>query len=108
MAVIVRNGAQVSELQRYLSGQGIPVRVPVAESAVRDEIAVRPLLDAFAVALDPGLLTPETAVSNRCDARSCWAEADAPATPCWSKPSWSRERWPHSAWRAGPRAARQG
>ena len=63
MAVIVRNGAQVSELQRYLSGQGIPVRVPVAESAVRDEIAVRPLLDAFAVALDPGLLTPETAVS---------------------------------------------
>nr|WP_142059396.1 ATP-dependent DNA helicase [Pseudarthrobacter sp. B4EP4b] len=63
MAVIVRNGAQVSELQRYLSGQGIPVRVPVAESAVRDEVAVRPLLDAFAVALDPDLLTPETAVS---------------------------------------------
>lgn len=63
MAVIVRNGAQVSELQRYLSGQGIAVRVPVAESAVRDEVAVRPLLDAFAVALDPELLTPEKAVS---------------------------------------------
>lgn len=63
IAVIVRNGGQVSELQRYLSGQGIPVRVPVAESAVRDEIAVRPLLDAFAVALDPELLTPEAAVS---------------------------------------------
>ncbi len=63
IAVIVRNGGQVSELQRYLSGQGIPVRVPVAESAVRDEVAVRPLLDAFAVALDPTLLTPETAVS---------------------------------------------
>ncbi|WP_371818150.1 ATP-dependent helicase [Pseudarthrobacter sp. C4D7] len=63
MAVIVRNGGQVSELQRYLSGQGIPVRVPVAESAVRDEVAVRPLLDAFAIALDPGLLTPEAAVS---------------------------------------------
>jgi superfamily I DNA/RNA helicase len=63
IAVIVRNGGQLSELQRYLSGQGIPVRVPVAESAVRDEVAVRPLLDAYAIALDPGLLTPESAVS---------------------------------------------
>jgi len=63
VAVIVRNGAQVSEFQRYLSGQGIAVRVPVAESAVRDEVAVRPLLDAFAIALDPALLTPEAAVS---------------------------------------------
>jgi superfamily I DNA/RNA helicase len=63
LAVIVRNGAQVSEFQRYLSGQGITVRVPVAESAVRDEVAVRPLLDAFAIALDPALLTPEAAAS---------------------------------------------
>ncbi|WP_354146580.1 ATP-dependent DNA helicase [Arthrobacter sp. 754] len=63
IAVIVRNGGQLSELQRYLSGQGIPVRVPVAESAVRDEVAVRPLLDAYAIALDPALLTPETAVA---------------------------------------------
>lgn len=63
IAVIVRNGGQLSELQRYLSGQGIPVRVPVAESAVRDEVAVRPLLDAYAIALDPELLTPESAVS---------------------------------------------
>lgn len=63
IAVIVRNGGQVAELQRYLAGQGVPVRVPVAESAVRDEVAVRPLLDAFAVALDSSLLTPEAAVS---------------------------------------------
>ena len=63
IAVIVRNGGQLSELQRYLSGQGIPVRVPVAESAVRDEVAVRPLLDAYAIALDPALLTPEAAVA---------------------------------------------
>lgn len=63
MAVIVRNGGQLSQLQRYLTGQGIPVRIPVAESAVRDEVAVRPLLDAYAVALDPDLLTPESAVS---------------------------------------------
>ena len=63
MAVLVRNGGQLSQLQRYLSGQGIPVRIPVAESAVRDEVAVRPLLDAYAIALDPALLTPESAVT---------------------------------------------
>ena len=63
IAVIVRNGGQLSQLQRYLAGQGIPVRIPVAESAVRDEVAVRPLLDAYAVALDPEVLTPEAAVS---------------------------------------------
>ncbi|MDP9935332.1 superfamily I DNA/RNA helicase [Paenarthrobacter nicotinovorans] len=63
IAVIVRNGGQISQLQRYLGGQGIPVRVPVADSAVRDEVAVRPLLEAFAVVLDPAKLTPETAVS---------------------------------------------
>ncbi|BCW84967.1 DNA helicase [Arthrobacter sp. NicSoilE8] len=63
IAVIVRNGGQISQLERYLSGQGIPVRVPVADSAVRDEVAVRPLLEAFAVVLDPEKLTPETAVS---------------------------------------------
>ncbi|WP_442862041.1 ATP-dependent helicase [Arthrobacter sp. H-02-3] len=63
IAVIVRNGGQLSQLQRYLAGQGIPVRIPVAESAVRDEVAVRPLLDAYAVALDPAALTPESAVS---------------------------------------------
>lgn len=63
IAVIVRNGGQLSQLQRHLAGQGVPVRVPVAESAVRDEVAVRPLLDAYAVALDPATLTPEAAVS---------------------------------------------
>ncbi|MCC3300063.1 ATP-dependent helicase [Arthrobacter sp. zg-Y895] len=63
IAVIVRTGAQLAALQRYLTGQGIEVKVPVAERAVRDEAAVRPLLDAFAVVLDPDLLTPELAVS---------------------------------------------
>ncbi|MFF1828670.1 ATP-dependent helicase [Paenarthrobacter sp. NPDC058040] len=63
IAVIVRNGGQISQLQRYLVSQGIPVRVPVADSAVRDEVAVRPLLEAYAVALDPAKLTPEAAVS---------------------------------------------
>ncbi|MGO4589908.1 ATP-dependent helicase [Paenarthrobacter sp. 2TAF44] len=63
IAVIVRNGGLISQLQRYLNGQGIPVRVPVADSAVRDEVAVRPLLEVFAVILDPAKLTPESAVS---------------------------------------------
>ncbi|MCC3276796.1 ATP-dependent helicase [Arthrobacter sp. zg-Y20] len=63
IAVIVRTGGQLAALQRYLTGQGIEVKVPVAEKAVRDEAAVRPLLDAYAVVLDPDLLTPELAVS---------------------------------------------
>jgi superfamily I DNA/RNA helicase len=63
IAVIVRNGGQLSQLQRHLAGHGILVRVPVAESAVRDEVAVRPLLDAYAVSLDASALTPESAVS---------------------------------------------
>ncbi|MBD7995336.1 ATP-dependent helicase [Arthrobacter sp. Sa2CUA1] len=63
IAVIVRTGGQLARIQRYLTSQGIEVKVPVAEKAVRDEAAVRPLLDAFAVVLDPSLLTPETAVS---------------------------------------------
>lgn len=63
IAVIVRTGGQLARIQRYLISQGIEVRVPVAEKAVRDEAAVRPLLDAFAVVLNPELLTPELAVS---------------------------------------------
>ncbi|MCU1553537.1 MAG: helicase UvrD, partial [Arthrobacter sp.] len=63
IAVVVRNGGQLGQLQRYLSGQGIPVRIPVAESAVRDEVAVRPLLEAYAVVLNPAVLTPEAAVA---------------------------------------------
>ncbi|MFI5084512.1 MAG: ATP-dependent helicase [Actinomycetales bacterium] len=63
IAVIVRTGGKLAALQRYLSSQGIPVKVPVAENPVRDEAAVRPLLDALAVSLDPDRLTPELAVS---------------------------------------------
>lgn len=63
LAVIVRNGGQLAQLQRYLSGQGIPVQVPVADAAVRDEVAVRPLLELYGVVLDPAKLTPELAVS---------------------------------------------
>ncbi|WP_077490029.1 ATP-dependent helicase [Sinomonas mesophila] len=62
MAVIVRSGAKLAQIQRYLAGRDIPVKVPVAETAVRDEAAVRPLLTAYRVALEPAELTAETAV----------------------------------------------
>ncbi|GAB3283006.1 ATP-dependent DNA helicase [Sinomonas notoginsengisoli] len=62
MAVIVRSGAKLDQVQRFLTGQGIPVKVPMAETAVRDEAAVRPLLTAFRVALQPEALTAEVAV----------------------------------------------
>ncbi|MBG0739496.1 ATP-dependent helicase [Paeniglutamicibacter antarcticus] len=63
IAVIVRTGSQLARFQRYLGGQGIPVKVPVAENAVRDEAAVQPLLDAFRIVLEPDLLDAELAVS---------------------------------------------
>ncbi len=63
IAVIVRTGSALAALQRYLSAQGIAVKVPVAENPVRDEPAVRPLLEAFAVALAPEKLDAETCVA---------------------------------------------
>lgn len=62
IAVIVRTGGQLSQLARYLTGQGIPVKVPVAETAVRDEPAVRPLLEAMAIVLEDDELTADRAV----------------------------------------------
>lgn len=62
MAVMVRSGAKLAQVQRFLPTLGIPVKVPVAETAVRDEAAVRPLLTAYRVVLDPTELTPGTAV----------------------------------------------
>ena len=62
LAVVVRNGAEVSRVQRFLLAQGIPVRVSLGETAVRDEPAVRPLLDVLGVVLDQLELDPERAV----------------------------------------------
>ncbi|MGO4385582.1 ATP-dependent helicase [Specibacter sp. RAF43] len=63
IVVIVRTGGALAELERYLGGQGIPVKVPVAENPVREEPAVRPLLEAFRAALDPAVLDAPLAVS---------------------------------------------
>jgi superfamily I DNA/RNA helicase/RecB family exonuclease len=63
IAVVVRSGPQLSRLQRYLTGQGIAVNIPAAETPVRDEPAVRPLLDLFAVVLGQRRLDPDLAVA---------------------------------------------
>ncbi len=63
VAVIVRTGSALAALQRYLSAQGIAVKVPVAENPVRDEPAVRPLLEALGIALAPETLDAEACVA---------------------------------------------
>ncbi|MFJ3956394.1 ATP-dependent helicase [Arthrobacter sp. NPDC090010] len=63
MAVLVRNGAEVARVQRYLLSRGIPVRVALGETAVRDEIAVRPLLEIMGIVLGQAELDPERAVA---------------------------------------------
>ncbi|WDF32456.1 ATP-dependent DNA helicase [Arthrobacter agilis] len=63
IAVIVRNGAQVSAVQRFLTAQGIAVNVPAAETAIREEPAVRPLLELYAVVVGRAELDTELCVS---------------------------------------------
>ncbi|GAA4370318.1 ATP-dependent DNA helicase [Paeniglutamicibacter cryotolerans] len=53
MAVIVRNGGQVRSIARYLNGQGVPIHTPPAETPLKEEPAVRPLLDLLQLGLDP-------------------------------------------------------
>lgn len=50
-AVIVRNGADVTRLKRALSHLGVPVQTAASMTAVRDEPAVRPFLDALGLIL---------------------------------------------------------
>nr|WP_246783718.1 UrvD/REP family ATP-dependent DNA helicase [Cellulomonas persica] len=50
MAVIARSGAQVTALRRALAGASVPVTVLGSDVPLRDEPAVRPLLDVMAVA----------------------------------------------------------
>ncbi|KNC20100.1 DNA helicase UvrD [Arthrobacter sp. RIT-PI-e] len=63
IAVIVRNGAQVAAVQRFLTSQGIAVNVPAAETAIREEPAVRPLLDLYAVVVGRAELDTELCIS---------------------------------------------
>ncbi|MBB2900153.1 superfamily I DNA/RNA helicase/RecB family exonuclease [Kineococcus radiotolerans] len=56
MAVVVRSAGHTAALRRSLAAAGVPLAVPLAEVPVRDEPAVRPLLSALAVVLDPAAL----------------------------------------------------
>lgn len=53
MAVVVRSGAHVTELRRALLAAQVPAAVVGSDVALRAEPAVRPLLLALGVALDP-------------------------------------------------------
>jgi superfamily I DNA/RNA helicase/RecB family exonuclease len=59
MAVIVRGQGRTSTLRRVLVAAGVPVAVPATEVAVRDEMAVRPLLALLEVALNLAAGTPD-------------------------------------------------
>lgn len=52
IAIIVRNGSQVRSLSRFLEGQGIAVTTPPAEIPLKEEKAVRPLLDLLVLAVE--------------------------------------------------------
>ncbi|MEE1620353.1 ATP-dependent helicase [Zafaria sp. Z1313] len=64
IAVIVRNGALVRTVARHLGQQGISVSVPPAELPLRDEPAVRPLLDLLRLGLSGGDATGLHAVES--------------------------------------------
>jgi superfamily I DNA/RNA helicase len=65
MAVIARSGGQVTALRRALGSAQVPVAVVGSDVPLRDEPAVRPLLDALRCALGPdgggAALDPELA-----------------------------------------------
>ena len=61
MAVVVRSGAQVTELRRSLLAAQVPVAVVGSDVPLRAEPAVRPLLVALGALLDPEGLGPEEA-----------------------------------------------
>lgn len=58
MAVIVRSGPQLSALTRQLASLGVPTTTSAAETPLRDEPAVIPLLDALRLLLAAQEATP--------------------------------------------------
>ncbi|GEL94587.1 DNA helicase [Cellulomonas composti] len=66
MAVVARSGAQVTALRRALAGAAVPVSVLGSDVPLRDEPAVRPLLDATAVVVGLAPLDAATAARLAC------------------------------------------
>ncbi|MEX5294228.1 ATP-dependent DNA helicase [Kocuria sp. CPCC 205268] len=57
MAVVVRNGRYLEALERQLTAMGVPVSTSAAETPVRDEPAVRPLLAALRIVTEAAAAT---------------------------------------------------
>lgn len=66
MAVVARTGSRATSLRRALAQAGVPVRVVGSDVPLREEPAVRPLLDAVRVALQPDQLDADTAARLAC------------------------------------------
>ncbi|RWZ83990.1 ATP-dependent helicase [Glutamicibacter sp. HZAU] len=64
IAIVVRNGSQVRSLSRFLEGQGIGVQVPPAEIPLKDEGAVRPLLDLLSLAFSDSVADDPLLMQN--------------------------------------------
>src|SRR5690606_10054361 len=64
IAIVVRNGSQVRSFSRFLEGQGIGVQVPPAEIPLKDEGAVRPLLDLLDLAFSDSLTDDPLLMQN--------------------------------------------
>ena len=66
MAVIARSGAQVAALRRALAGASVPVSVLGSDAPLREEPAVRPLLEAMQVAVGSVELDADVAARLAC------------------------------------------
>ncbi|MDC7123096.1 ATP-dependent helicase [Cellulomonas fimi] len=66
MAVVARSGAQVTALRRALAGASVPVTVVGSDVPLREEPAVRPLLEAVRVVVGDAELDPDTAARLAC------------------------------------------
>ena len=68
MAVVVRGSARAATMRRTLAQAGVPVTAATAETPVRDEVAVRPMLalleEAVALARDPGHVVDPVRVAD--------------------------------------------
>ncbi|MBO3101536.1 ATP-dependent helicase [Cellulomonas fengjieae] len=66
MAVVARSGAQVTALRRALAAASVPVSVLGSDVPLREEPAVRPLLDAMRVCVGAAPLDATTAARLAC------------------------------------------
>lgn len=66
MAVVARSGAQVTALRRALAGASVPVTVVGSDVPLREEPAVRPLLEAVRVVVGDAELDPDVAARLAC------------------------------------------